>query len=60
VGPVAYKIFGTLFEKKKNGKLGTKVNMYLELGNGANYEFYKKLKKIPQSSENPEKNNNFF
>jgi hypothetical protein len=29
VGPEAYRVFGALF-KKKNAKLGTKVNMYSE------------------------------
>jgi hypothetical protein len=30
VGPEAYTIFGALFNKK-NKKLGTKVNIYLEM-----------------------------
>jgi len=30
VGPEAYRVFGAIF-KKKNAKLGTKLNMHLEL-----------------------------
>jgi len=29
VGPEAFRVFGAIF-KKKNAKLGTKLNMYLE------------------------------
>jgi hypothetical protein len=42
VGPEAYTIFGALFNKK-NKKLGTKVNIYLEMRKevGTNYDFQK-------------------
>jgi hypothetical protein len=45
VGPEAYTIFGALF-KKKNTKLGTKVNIYLEWDMAINH----KLKKVTNTT----------